>query len=204
MTLQYTDIMLDLETLGTGNNAAIIQIGAVAFNADGENASLWTDSPGELLEDGQGFRVNVDLGISSKPGEFDAGAIKFWLGQSAEARASIMAEPSFTLGVALESFVAWVNTVSAGPHKVRLWSNGPTFDEVILRAAFTRYDLDLPISFRGSRCCRTMIEMAEQRGWDRKAAAGGSPDDIVKHDALHDAVFQARGVVSQRHYLRLD
>jgi uncharacterized protein YprB with RNaseH-like and TPR domain len=33
--MNFTDIMLDLETLGTGNNAAIIQIGAVAFNADG-------------------------------------------------------------------------------------------------------------------------------------------------------------------------
>jgi len=202
----YTDIMLDLETFGTSNNAAIVQIGAVAFNADGENGSLFTNSPDLLLRGGQGFRMNVDLAESTSPGEFDAGAIKFWLGQSAEARASITAEPNFTLGVALEAFVAWVNTVSNGRHKVRLWSNGPTFDEVILRAAFTRYDLDLPISFRGSRCCRTMLENAEAfGGYNRREAARAafSGGELVQHDGLSDSVFQARGVITQRLALRI-
>ncbi|NKB42527.1 MAG: hypothetical protein GKR86_16085, partial [Ilumatobacter sp.] len=101
---QYTDIMLDLETFGTGNNAAIVSIGAVAFNADGDNASLWTNSPDILAANGQGFRANIDLRASTLPGEFDAGAIEFWLKQSPEAREALVAEPRVTLGVALEAF----------------------------------------------------------------------------------------------------
>jgi exodeoxyribonuclease VIII len=200
----YTDIMLDLETLGTGNNAAIIQIGAVAFNADGENGSLWTNSPDSLAELGQGFRVNVNLAESRHPGIIDASSVEWWLQQSQEARDSITkTEGRLELGAALEAFVRWLYTVTPKVRALRVWSNGPTFDETILRAAFTRYGAPLPLSFRGSRCCRTMIELAELHGWNRKEAASGAPQDITKHDALSDAVFQARGVASQRHFLRV-
>ena len=202
---RYTDIMLDLETLGTSNNAAIVQIGAVAFNADGENASLFTNSPDLLRNFGQGFRMNVDLAQSKSPGVYDQGAINFWLGQSDEARASITA-PGVPLGEALRAFAGWVEHVSNGRHKVRLWSNGPTFDETILRAAFDRYGLELPVSFRGSRCCRTMMENAESfGGYNRREAARAafSGGELVQHDGLADSVFQARGVITQRLALRI-
>jgi len=196
--------MLDLETLGTGNNAAIIQIGAVAFNADGENGSLWTSSPQMLAELGQGFSVNVNLADSRHPGVIDAATVEWWLQQSQEARDSITkAEGRLELGAALEAFVRWLYTLTPKVRALRVWSNGPTFDEIILRSAFTRYGAPLPLSFRGSRCCRTMIELAELHGWNRKEAAVLAPHDTVKHDALSDAVFQARGVASQRHFLRL-
>jgi len=201
--MNFTDIMLDLETLGTGNNAAIIQIGAVAFNADGDNASLWTNSPDMLASLGQGFRANVDLASSRHPGVIDASTVEWWLQQSQEARDSITKpEGRLELGAALEAFVRWVYSITVKVRDLRMWSNGPTFDETILRAAFARYNAPLPISFRGSRCCRTMIELAEMYGWNRKEATRLAPDDIVKHDALGDAVFQARSVVSQRHFLR--
>jgi exodeoxyribonuclease VIII len=196
--------MLDLETLGTSNNAAIIQIGAVAFNADGENDSLWTNEPDMLLANGQGFRVNVNLAESRHPGVIDAAAVEWWLQQSQEARDSITkAKGRLELGAALEAFVRWLYTVTPQVRKLRMWSNGPTFDETILRAAFMRYGSHLPLSFRGSRCCRTMTEVAELHGWNGKQAASDAPQDTTKHDALSDAVFQARGVTSQRHFLRL-
>ena len=201
---RYTDIMLDLETLGTSNNAAIVQIGAVAFNADGENASLFTNSPDLLRNFGQGFRMNVDLAQSKSPGVYDQGAINFWLGQSDEARASITA-PGVPLGEALRAFAGWVADIGKGVHRTRLWSNGPTFDETILRNAFDRYGLELPVSFRGSRCCRTMLEMAELYGYDRRASwkAAWEAEGMVNHDALADSVAQARGVIAQRLAVRL-
>jgi hypothetical protein len=203
---KFTDIMLDIETLGTGTNAAIIQIGAVAFYADGPNPALFTNSPELLLADRQGFRVNVDLGKSRHPGVINASTVEWWLGQSDEARASVTkAEGRVELGTALQMFASWVEWVGNGRSNVRLWSNGPTFDEMIVRQAFERYGLDLndTISFRGSRCCRTMFEVARGLGWNPKEAARMAPDDIVKHDGLSDAVFQARSVVAQRSYTTL-
>jgi hypothetical protein len=201
--MNFTDIMLDLETLGTGNNAAIIQIGAVAFNADGKNDPLWANSPDTLARLRQGFRVNVDLAESRHPGVIDASNVEWWLQQSPEARASITkAEGRLELGAALEAFVRWLCTIAGTNFRaLRMWSNGPTFDEVILRAAFTRYGMTMPLYFRGSRCCRTMVEMAELHGWNREVVAALTCTDITKHDALSDAVFQARGVVSQRLWL---
>jgi len=201
----FTDIMVDIETFATGNNAAIVSIGAVAFNADGDNGPLYTNSPGALADLGQGFRVNVDLGQSdpAKRGDIDPATVEWWLAQSPEARAMLVDGVRLPLGEALEQLTGWIKEIAGRPRALRLWSNGPTFDETIIRAAYGRYGLVLPLSFRGSRCCRTMIELAETFGWDRKVAAADAPDDIVKHDALSDAVFQARGVVSQRHFLRL-
>lgn len=198
----FTDIMLDIETFGTGNNAAIVQIGAVAFNADGDNGSLFTNSPSLLRNVGQGFRMNIDLGQSKSPGSIDAGAVRFWLQQSDEARASIL-EPGVPLGEALRAFAGWIEQVGNGRHNVRLWSNGPTFDETIVRSAFERYGFDFPVSFRGSRCCRTMMDLAEQYGYNRRQAAAEGREGLVQHDGLSDAVFQARSVIMQRLAVRL-
>lgn len=206
--MKYTDIMLDLETFGTSNNAAIVSIGAVGFFADGDNGSLFTNSPDALVQGGQGFRANVNLGDSDpvQRGVMDPGAVEFWLKQSDEARQMLVAGPRVCLGVALADFAAWVAETGVGRHDVRLWSNGPTFDEVIIRSAFTRYGMDLPISFRGSRCCRTMLESAEVfANYNRREAARQAFDggELVAHDALSDAVFQARGVITQRLALRI-
>ncbi len=208
---QNLDIMVDIETFSTSQNAAIVSIGAVAFNAGGENGELFTNSPDALATLGQGFRVNVDLSKTppSLRGDIDPATVEWWLQQSDEARGMLVnggANPRRGLGVALGEFAEWVRR--QGSHnKLRLWSNGPTFDEIILRSAFVRFGIDFPVHFRGSRCCRTIYDLATSFGWDPKAAAAavamGGPSDLVKHDALSDAVFQARGVVSMQHFLRL-
>lgn len=198
------DIMVDIETFATDNNAAIVSIGAVAFNAGGENGELFTNSPDVLLANGRGFRVNIDLGQSDpdKRGNVDPATVEWWLQQSDDARHLLVSGEREHLGMALQEFANWL--ARQGPYsKLKLWSNGPTFDETILRAAFLRYGLVFPISFRGSRCCRTMYDLATSFGWNAKEARAAAPDDIVKHDALSDAVFQARGVASMQHYLRL-
>lgn len=207
MKFKYTDIMLDIETLGTGTNAAIVQIGAVAFDADvdhREDSSLRVNSPDVLLELGQGFRMNVCLADSKHPGDIDPATVEWWLQQSDEARASITNKDNrLGLALVLGMFTEWVRDIGGGnPYAVRLWSNGPTFDETIIRSAFTRYGRQFPISFRQSRCCRTMYDLAMGMGWDRDRAAAAAPDDIVKHDGLGDSVFQARSLVSQRKFIR--
>ncbi len=209
LTEKYTDIMLDIETFGTGTNAAIVQIGAVAFNADGDYLELFHNSPDALATKGVGLRMNVDLTNSLHPGVISPSTVEWWLKQSDEARGSILSSgpnERVPLGEALEMFAEWVGMVSTGRNNVRLWSNGPTFDEMIVRQAFERYSMDFHkvISFRQSRCCRTMFDLATGFGWDAKAAMESSTtlDGILKHDGLSDSVFQARCLVLQREFLR--
>lgn len=207
-TTQYTDIMLDLETFGVGNDAAIVSIGAVAFRADHAEPEALDQSPDVLLSMGKAFQAHVDLDAShmTKRGDLDPATVEWWLRQSEEARTALVGQAGdydpaparVKLGAALERFVAWLYKITPQVRSLRLWSNGPTFDETILRSAFRRYDSPLPLSFRGSRCCRTMLDIADGLGWIRSI----NDDGLTKHDAMHDAVWQARLVVSQRTYLR--
>ena len=70
------NIMLDLETMGSGPRAAIVSIGAVFFDLQ----------TGEL---GAEFEVAVDLRESVKFGEMNADTVLWWLEQSDEARRQV-------------------------------------------------------------------------------------------------------------------
>ena len=168
--------MVDLETMGTGPNAAIIAIGAVRFNIE----------TGEILNT---FYTPVLLESSmAMGGVVDAGTILWWLGQSDEARAEFT-KPSKSIVTALWEFRSFVQLNNAiGKQDVKLWGNGATFDNVILAQAYKRAEIEPPWSHRGDRCYRTMRNILPE-----------VPDfewDGVAHNALDDARNQARYLVT--------
>lgn len=174
--------MLDLETLATSRDAAIIAIGAVQFNP----------VAGKIVDT---FYRNVTAKSNHEAGrKIDPNTVEWWLQQSKEAQDALFAEPRVPLEHALHDFQNWIQ-IDGTKNKVmyrkgRLWSNGPTFDEVIIRDAFTDLGFDtFPISFRGSRCCRTIIEIAKALGLKKPEREG------TRHNALDDARFQAEGVM---------
>ncbi|MFM9673750.1 3'-5' exonuclease, partial [Streptomyces galilaeus] len=69
-------VMLDLETMGQGNNAAIVAIGAVFFEP----------TTGEI---GDTFYRKIDLESAAQYGEIDPNTVLWWLKQSDAARAEI-------------------------------------------------------------------------------------------------------------------
>ncbi len=163
-------LMIDLETFGNGNDAAIISVGACTF-----------DTHGTLILD-TFYRV-VDLEISTHPGDIDSSTVMWWLKQEDGARKALTDSGSTEpLGTVLKQLSAWITSSKAET----LWSNGPTFDEVIIRSAFRRYGLDFPLSFRASRCMRTIRSLpGAPRLYMKKGTA---------HNALDDAVHQAKHV----------
>lgn len=189
--------MLDLETFGNNveGDAAIVAIGAVVFDADSDALDI-----GSLI--GDTFERKIDLQATpiDKRGAIDPSTIEWWLSQSDAARKALTAGPRLPLGQALMEMMPWLGEqiMRAGTKGVRLWSNGPTFDEHILRRAFTRYDFRFPLSYRTSRCCRTQLAQAVELGFD-PASMGVNG---AQHDALADAIFQARGVILQKQFIR--
>lgn len=190
------DIMLDLETFGNGNNAAIVSIGLVAFNADSDALEL-----GSLIGDTFERRIDLDATRPEMRGDIDPSTVEWWLQQGPDARQALVAGPRVQLGQAVWEMLPWLGlrVAEAGDkNRIRLWSNGPTFDEIILRSAFRRYNLNLPISFRASRCCRTLRDQALELGFDESMLKANA----LQHDALQDSIFQARGVILMKQYLR--
>lgn len=177
-------VMLDLETFGIGRDAAIVSIGACRFDPDtGESSSR--------------YHLKIDLAGSKHLGRLDPSTVEWWLKQSDAARAELLEGNRVELGQALADFKTWllIQTKEAEPTyrtALRLWSNGPTFDEVILADAYARYGMQVPWHFKASRCCRTILDVAK-----RFAPALKLPKPTgTKHNALVDAESQALGIAA--------
>jgi len=167
------DIMLDLETMGNGPNAAIVAIGATCFNIIDETV-------------GSCFYETIDLESSvAGGGVMDASTVLFWLKQSDLARKDIIygREP---IESALELFTGWISE-NMGEERVIMWGNGAAFDNVILASAYRRHNILQPWDFRNDRCYRTIKNLNPEIKMQRRG---------TKHNALDDAISQTEHLIT--------
>ncbi len=172
--------MLDLETLGTRPDAAIIQIGAVFFEPK---------SGGKILNGDKAFNQHVlyQDGI----GTVDHGTLAFWLKEKSAARmGEALSNDAEFLPKVMQSFIAWPKTAMLmdWAEVGRIWASPSDFDLPILKSAMVRCGLgDMPWDRRSTRDARTLFDIV-----------GGRPEidwtGMVAHDALDDAVGQAMQV----------
>ena len=182
-------IMLDIETLSTRSNAALVSIGACTF--DPEHVDGDTDNR---------FLVGIDpewYDSVFHAFDVDPETVKWWSKQSKAARDSLLINQAQTLPLAMDKLVEWFEDVGFEKENWdivgRVWANPPQFDMVILRnAADYCYGSsnDVPWHYRQETCCRTHMALFRGEGLSFKGASQG----LVKHRADHDAVRQARVV----------
>jgi len=157
-----TQVMLDLETLGTKPGSVIVAIGAVKFR-DGEILSEYY----ERIDP----RSCVDAGL-----KVDVGTVMWWMRQDNAARLEI-AKGGEPLKDVLEAFDNWI----VNP-EVEVWGNGVGFDNALLSAAYDAVKMDCPWEFYNDRCYRTLKNLYPQVGITRSG---------THHNALDDARDQA-------------
>lgn len=160
-------IMIDLETLSSNSDAAIIQIGAIAFSAN------------RGLLDGEGFRVTVDFEDAMKYGSISGSTLKWWMDQDNAARASVTGGT-----VKLHEALGFLNNyIGKFPGDLQFWAHA-TFDFPILQNAYSKVGLRSALPYKKMRDLRTLEEVAgEFITWDKRQG--------IAHDALDDAKFQA-------------
>lgn len=163
------NLSIDLETLGLKNDAIIVSIGAAYFDI----------SSGEI-----GRCIYLPVLITKQENRSITGdTVKWWMRQSEEARAVFNHEDSWLLERQLDRLrdLILVDT--------KVWGNGATFDISILENA---YGDIAPWEFYNIRDMRTIVDLAERKGW--------SKDNVVRsgthHHALDDAIFQAKCISS--------
>jgi exodeoxyribonuclease VIII len=164
-----SDIMLDLETMGTGPDAAIVAIGAVEFS--------------DYERRGDHFYALIDLASSvAAGGIMDPSTVRWWMQQSDHARADITGKNPLNIYMALRRFAEFAASHGS---EVRIWGNGAAFDNVILRQAYIRAGIEPPWKYSNDRCYRTV-------------AATRKDIPIIRtgthHNALDDAISQARHI----------
>jgi exodeoxyribonuclease VIII len=160
-------LMVDLETMATGPNAAILTLGAVHFNPYGNGY-------GDRLY----FRVSID-DQDALGREVDPATIEWWGKQD-----PVIMEEAFSdedrvpLADAIDQFHKFAWGCST------FWSHGATFDLVILENLYRQVGKPLPWNFWQLRDTRTLFDL------------GIDPDmpKAEKHNALQDAIRQAVGV----------
>lgn len=173
-------VMVDLETLSTKPNALIVSIGAVSFNSDGI---------------GQKFYVPIDMG--SYGNRFELGAfdidpntVAWWMGQTEEGREVFKDTCAMDLARALREFSDWIDKEVCDTQDVKVWGNGASFDNVILKNAYNRCAIKEPWRHWNDRCYRTVKNMCSL-----KMKRHGT-----YHNALDDAISQAQHLVSINQY----
>jgi hypothetical protein len=165
-------VMLDIETMGNSSEAAIMSIGACYFNPA-------TGEIGEIFHQQINLQSSVDFGLT-----MDVSTILWWMKQSDEARSKFYDNHKQAhITTVLTAFSAFVKPNS------QVWGNGATFDNTIMKNAFEKCGLGCPWKFWNDRDVRTMVELGLSVGIDPKRDL---PFEGVKHDALADAIHQAK------------
>jgi len=170
-------VMVDIETLGIGPNAMIVQIGAVRFDPEGVGAT---------------FNFNATFG----DGDMDVDTVVWWLRQSAEAQAAVFGQSvprDGPLRQGLYDFVRWLFVKPT----MYVWANSPSFDLALMKGAWSRHASDppriggvsWPITPRMERDFRTLRTLGRLMGVEGPVRVG------PKHDALSDARFQAEWAI---------
>lgn len=167
------NIMLDLETLSSRPDACIVAIGAATFSSDGAD-----QDKGFIPR--QKFYVAVDPQSSQdEGGGITARTVQWWARQSDAARAALNDESAVAIGEALRRFATYCSLFN----EPKVWGNGASFDNVVLRQAYERLGMEAPWTFRNERCYRTLKNLRPDIAFEPFGTA---------HHALDDAIAQAR------------
>lgn len=168
------DLMIDLETLGVGTDAAVVQIGAAVFDRVDVRAT---------------FLANIDLDDRCL-GTVEPSTVAWWMAQSEAARRAVFASdyPSNDMHSALMDLSHFSEKYDC----TVTWAWSPAFDTRLLREAAARVEIPLDrlplLSHRRERCARTVYELAARLGVKRLQPS-------IEHFAPADAEAQARTVM---------
>lgn len=167
------NLMIDIETMGIKNNAAIISIGALFFSKNGTGSNFYKKI---------NLQSCLDYNLS-----IDASTIIWWMQQSLEARQEFfnnnMEESIYNVLFDFSSFIYKYTT----SEDLYVWSNGIHFDITILENAYQKCGIKIPWKYNHIRDFRTFKEFSYK--------PIEIPKDRNAHNALEDAIWQAEYAV---------
>lgn len=168
-----TNVMVDIESLGTNPGSVILSIGAVVFDKEKVHAD-------------RTFYCAIDIDSCLRAGlVVDGPTINWWLQQEKEAQIAAFSNGRH-LHAVLTDFGRWYQDQKAD----RLWAHGTTFDIGMMEAAHRAVRIKVPWSYRDVRDTRLLYEMAKETGRYTPTSERGG------HHALKDAICQAVDVVA--------
>lgn len=136
---QFPELMIDIETLSTQPNAAIISIAAVLFNIETKQFATPT------------FYEEIDH-VTLNDFHKDPKTLAWW-----EKQQQPIPQGTTSIESALRALIVFIEKTPPA----RIWANSPSFDLVILKHACSHFDLVWPIAYWQERDVRTLKDVAK-------------------------------------------
>ena len=178
-------IMVDIETLSTAVNAAVLSIGAVEFDP----------MSGKIERE---FYHELDLSEQTNR-HIDASTVQWWVKQCLVNvdNISFLAKNNrekdgvefvlCKLGAFINGDTAYAIVRAGGYEKIALWACDPDFDVAILADLYKEHNLPTPWKYSEPKSVRTVRMLTQIAGMD-------IPVQEAKHNALEDCIRQAKEV----------
>jgi len=161
-------VMVDIETLGTDNDASILSIGACQFT----------------MEHGIGDTFEVNLKPDGRV--IDPKTVRWWLQQSKAAQNKLFKPEPIDQKDARREFLNFVRSTMSK----NIWANGASFDLCILNDWYGGHP---PWRYSEERCMRSFRWLGYQLGVSYNDFF---KSESVQHGALDDAIRQAKYVIA--------
>jgi len=184
------NLMIDIETLSTQPDAAILTIGAVFFDP-------LAGTIGPTFYE----RIRPEDAVVGR--HVSGETLAWWMVQPDAARQEVMGG-NLSLFDALRSLTHFIATQCPDHHPdiglplrwswpdLKVWANGSSFDIVILEHAYRSINhptFITPWTYRAARDVRTILTLPDVDKPPRDPAS-------IQHHALDDAIYQAQCIIS--------
>ena len=191
------DVTLDLETTALCPTAAVMSIGAVAWDRNQVDTPFYEE--GNINNADYLYLRHIDLRSQFVNGfTFDQDTANWWSSRSKEAKAAVTApdsQPCDSIENVVVDFFQWIKEIADGD-EICLWSQGSDFDIAILRNICQQFQIDLPVSYKNFRDHRTfflegariILDAAQQPYDPSRAYSLVEPyeGEGVAHDPIYD------------------
>ena len=176
MSAKLINIVLDLETLSTQEDAAIIQIGCCIPEFDRVHVP-------------KGISHEIEIGIAYEEAlksEFHkcGDTMLWWEQQDPVVRRQVFSGQD-TYEDAFHQFKYWIECLRVDGADVAIWGNGSDFDNRLLSYSLDSMGLHKVWNFRNNRDLRTLKALFP-------VEITNVPINETKHTALGDARYEAR------------
>jgi DNA polymerase III epsilon subunit-like protein len=153
--------MLDLETLSTKVDAAIVSIGACTFDGN------------SIIDK---FYANIDpVSCDTYGRHISASTVVWWMNQRNKTDTF---NGKDSLPYVLQKFRDWI------PNGALVWGNGSDFDNAILSNSYEELEIGTPWKYHNNRCYRTIRSIAPEETIVRIGSHHNALDDALSQ-AMH-------------------
>lgn len=178
----YSDLMVDLETLGTAPNAVITEVALVPFNRA---------SQGDHATKSESLVMRLNCEEQERRGRRTyVGTLLWWLERDPDYISNALQG-----GLALDMATRNIATYISGVNPARIWAKSPTFDLNIIRNLLAyNSEHGIPWSYKQERDVRNSDDLSKLL-----------PDNTIvraHHDAYKDCLAQIVHVQMEWHLLK--